>query len=101
HRAFGSDASQRNGHGLQRMRDSVLHRGCFITRMHHAVGALLVISGSVGIPVGCIHQLIEGLRIALAEQVAGLLPAKDSPGRISPWGAVIALVSGEEVEEQA
>ena len=70
-------------------------------RMHHAVGALLVIADAVGVPVGVFHQLLEGLGVAFAEQVAGPLPAEDGARRVAPRRAVIGLVAGEEVEEQA
>src|SRR6516165_12366311 len=69
--------------------------------MHHAVGALLIVPSTVCIPVGFVHQLIEGTGVALAEQVAGLLPAEDGPSRIAPWRAMVNLVSGKKVEEQA
>src|SRR4029079_4478770 len=56
---------------------------------------------AVGIPVGGLHQLLEGLGVALAHEVAGLLPAEHGAGRIAPRRAVIGLVAGQEVEEQA
>src|SRR5690349_22214089 len=69
--------------------------------MDHALGALLVVADAVSVPVSGLHQLLEGLGVAFAEQVAGLLPAEHGAGRIAPWRAVIGLVAGEEVEEQA
>ena len=69
--------------------------------MDHAVGALLVVAGAVGIPVGLLHQLLEGRRVAFAEQVAGLLPTEHGAGRVAPWRAMVGLVAGQEVEEQA
>src|SRR5712691_13015227 len=69
--------------------------------MRHAVGALLVAAGAVRIPVGRVHQFLERARIALAEQVARLLPAEDVARRHAPRRAVIGLVAGEEVEEEA
>ena len=74
-------------------------RGRLVAAMRHAVGALLVAAGAVGIPVGGFHQLGEGLGVALAEQIAGLLPAEDVARRHAPRGAVEFLVAGEEVEE--
>src|SRR5213075_1092160 len=47
------------------------------------------------------HQLAEGLRIALAEQIAGLLPAEDVARRHAPGGAVRFLIASEEIEEHA
>src|SRR4029434_3734385 len=69
--------------------------------MDHAVGALLVVAGAVSIPLGLVHQLIEGSCVALAEQVAGLLPAENCAGRMAPRRAMVALVTGEKIEEQA
>src|SRR5262244_3495418 len=68
--------------------------------MHHTVGAFLVISGAVSVPIGFLHQLPEGLGIALAKQIARALPAEIVPGRVTPWSAVIRLIAGKEVEEQ-
>ena len=68
--------------------------------MDHAVRALLVLADAVLVPVGAFHQLLEGLHIAFAEQVAGLLPAEDGAQRHRPGRAFIGLVAGEEVEEQ-
>src|SRR5207302_3067694 len=69
--------------------------------VHHAVGALLVIAGAVSVPIGLFHQFPEGLCVALAEQVAGALPAEYGAGRVAPRRAVIFLIAGEEIEEQA
>src|SRR5687767_1135464 len=69
--------------------------------MHHAVGALLVLARAVGIPVGRLHQFLETRCIALSHEVAGLLPAEDVAGGITPRRAVIALVAGQEVEVEA
>src|SRR3954464_4201141 len=69
--------------------------------MCHAVGALFILAGAVGIPVGGLHQLLEGFRVAFAEQIAGFLPAKNVARRHAPRGAFVILVAGEEVEEQA
>src|SRR5947209_8194884 len=69
--------------------------------MRHAIGALLILAGAVGIPIGGVHQLLEGLGVALAQQVAGFLPAEDVARRHSPRRAFVILVAGQEVEEQA
>src|SRR5262249_15775901 len=69
--------------------------------MRHAVRAFLVAAGAVGVPVGGFHQLREGLGVAFAEQIAGLLPAEDVAGRHAPRRAVILLIAGQEVEEKA
>src|SRR6201988_3456992 len=69
--------------------------------MGHAVGTLFVLAGAVGLPVGGLHQLLEGLGVAFTEQIAGLLPAEDVACRHAPGRALVFLVAGEEVEEQA
>src|SRR5579864_1167504 len=68
--------------------------------MHHAIGAFLVIAGAVAVPIGRFHQLLEGLRIAFAKEVARALPAEICPRRVAPGRAVIILVAGEKIEEQ-
>ena len=68
--------------------------------MRHAVCALLITAGAVGVPVRGLHQLAECLGVTLAEQIAGLLPSEDIPGRHAPRRAVISLITGEEIEEQ-
>ena len=68
--------------------------------MHHAIGALLVIAGAVLVPLRVLHQLLEGLGVAFAEQIAGPLPAEHGAGWVPPRRAVIGLIAGEEIEEQ-
>src|SRR5512144_2855277 len=83
------------------MGERIVHGRRFVARMHHAVGAFLVIAGAVSVPIGPVHQLVKSLRVAFAQQIAGLLPAEDGARRITPRRAVVALVAGEKVEEQA
>src|SRR6476620_5582896 len=68
--------------------------------MHHAIRAFLVVASAILVPRRVLHQLLEGLRVAFAKQIAGALPAEHGSGRVPPGGAVIALIAGEEVEEQ-
>src|SRR5262249_23491317 len=76
-------------------------RGRFVAAMGHAVGAFFVLAGAIGVPVGGLHQLLEGLGVAFAEQIARLLPAEDVAGRHAPRRTLIFLVAGQEVQEQA
>ena len=101
HGAFGADAAQADAQSLEGMSDGILNCGRFEAGMHHAVGALFVVAGAVGIPIGLVHQFVEGPRVAFAEQIAGLLPAEDGARRITPRRAVVGLVAREEIEEQA
>src|SRR4029077_6362198 len=85
----------------ERMRDRRVGGGRLVAAMRHAVRALLVAAGAVQIPVGGLDQLLEGLRVAFAEQITGLLPAEDVARRHAPRRAVVLLVAGQEVEEEA
>src|SRR6516165_12204623 len=69
--------------------------------MRHAVRAFFIATGAVSVPVGRLHQLLEGLGVAFAEQVAGLLPAENVARRHAPRRAVEFLITGEKVEEHA
>src|SRR6185312_2881684 len=98
--AIAAHALERYAQGLHGMLHRVHDGGRLVAAMHHALGAFLVIAGAVGIPIGLAHQLGEGLGIALAEQIARALPAEIVARRVAPGRAVVALVAGEEVEEQ-
>src|SRR6266404_4085833 len=89
HVAFGADAAKRDLCELQRITDGVHYRSRLVTAVHHAVGALLVIPGAVGVPIGIFHKLLEGLRIALSEKIAGPLPAEIVPRRVAPRRAAV------------
>src|SRR6266849_8748033 len=67
--------------------------------MDHAIGALLIVADAVLVPLGVVHEFAERLGVALAQQVAGLLPAEDRACRVAPRRAVISLVPGEKVQE--
>src|SRR5215475_4544830 len=99
HLALGAESAERHPCRLQWMLDRVHDRRRLIPTMHHTIGTLLVIAGAVGVPVGFLHQLLERLRVALAEQIAGALPAEIVSRRIAPRGATVGLVAGEEVEK--
>src|SRR5271170_1758 len=83
------------------MADRIDDRGCLIPAVHHAIGAFFVIAGPVGIPIGFLHQRLEGFGIAFAEQVTGTLPAEIGARRVAPRGATIGLVARQKVEKQA
>src|SRR5262249_19129164 len=100
HRSFGAWAEHRDLERLQEVRGRCLGRRRLVAAMSHAVRALLVLAGPVGIPVCGLHQFVERPGVAFAQQVAGLLPAENVAGRHAPRRAVIGLVAGEEIEEQ-
>src|SRR6185437_9014233 len=68
--------------------------------MHHAIRAFLVIAGAVRVPIRLVHQLRESLGVAFAEEIAGPLPAEIIARGVAPRRAMVALIAGEEVEEQ-
>jgi len=73
----------------------------FVAAVDHAVlatlvPALLAVAG----PVGGVDQFLEGIGVAVAEEIAGFLPAEDVEGGVAPGGAVVvdfALEEGDEV----
>src|SRR5215472_3680191 len=75
--------------------------GCLVPAVHHALRALLVVPGAVGVPVRLLQQLLERFRVTLAEQIAGALPAEIVAGRIAPRRAAIGLIAGQEIEKKA
>ena len=68
--------------------------------MHHAIGAFLIPPCSVVIPLRTFHQFTERLRVALLEQIAGLLPPEDVIGRIAPGRALVLPPPHQEIQEQ-
>src|SRR6516225_2301602 len=100
HRSFGAWAEHGDLERLPGVRGRCLGRGRLVAAMRHAVRALLVLAGAVGVPVRGFHQFVERLGVAFAQQVAGLLPAENVAGGHAPRRAVIGLVAGEEIEEQ-
>src|SRR6266446_8105822 len=99
--AFSADAAESDLCRLQRITDGVHYRGRLVAAVHHAVGALLVIPGAVSVPVGIFHKLLEGLRIALAEQIAGPLPPEIVSCRVAPGRTAVLLIARKKVEEEA
>ena len=72
--------------------EAVHHCRRLVAAAHHAVGALRIAAGgAVAFPVCRLHQLLEGLRIAILQQVARLLPAEDVIRRRTPGRALILL----------
>src|ERR1700744_99799 len=66
----------------------------------YGTAAFLVVAGAVAVPVGGVHELLVALGVALAEQVAGALPAEHVARRLAPGRAMVVLVAGQEVHEQ-
>src|SRR5260370_30696590 len=68
--------------------------------MGHAVRAFFVGTGTVGLPIGGLHQLRERLGVAFAQEVARLLPAENVARGHSRRCAMVGVVAGEEIQEQ-
>src|SRR6516165_5900236 len=100
HLALGTNTAERHARRLQRIADRVHHRGRFIAAVHHAIRTFFIISGPVSVPVGFFHQLLEGFRVAFAEEITGPLPSEIISRRIAPWCAAVGLIAGEKIEEQ-
>src|SRR3989304_3796227 len=82
--------------GAERITDG----GGLVAAVHHAVGALLVPTGPVPVPVGGLHQCLEGGGGAILQQIAGPLPPEDVVCGISPGRALVVALPHEEFEEQ-
>ena len=101
HRPFGFHAAHGDRQRPERVLERRVGRGRLVAAMRHAVRAFLITAGAVRIPIGRLHQLLERLGIAFAEQIAGFLPAEDIARGHAPRRAVEFLIAGEEVEEHA
>lgn len=78
----------------------VIDRAGFVSTVNHAIPALFVPAFlPVIFPSRIFHELFEGGDVAILEEIAGLLPAEDIVGGISPRGAVVIHVPLEELEE--
>src|SRR6185436_19776436 len=68
----------------------VIHGGSFVTRVNHAVRAFGIAAlCAIVLPRGCFHQLDECSSIAILEQIARFLPAKDIVRGHPPRGAIV------------
>src|SRR3974390_2925529 len=101
HVTVSAHATQTDLQRPERVTHRVPDSRCLVTAVHHAVGALLVVAGPVGIPVGFIHQLAKAAGVAFPQQVARSLPAENVAGWIAPRSATVLAVAGEKVKEQA
>src|SRR5690606_39336838 len=73
-----------------------------VAAMRPPVVALRIAARAVLLPVRRLPQLLERRRVPFVdEEIAGLLPAEDVVRGIRPRRALIALIPGEEIEEQA
>src|SRR5262245_14936005 len=94
HGAVGLDALERQCHHLPGPLHGIHSRGRLEAAVDHAVGTLLVIAGSVPVPVGALHELLEGFGVAFTEKIAGPLPTEYGARRVAPRRAPVGLIAG-------
>src|SRR6185437_4026543 len=81
--------------------EAVHHRGGLVAAADHAIGALGIAAGRpVLLPPGGLEQLLEGLGVAVLQQVAGTLPAEDVVGGGAPGRALVMALAHQELEEE-
>ena len=101
HRTFGPHAADRRPNSLERIADRRVGGRRLVAAMGHAIGAFFIAAGAIAVPVGRLHQFLEDADVALAQEVAGLLPTEHVAGRHAPGRAVKLLIARQEVQETA
>src|ERR1700677_2847954 len=100
-RSGGSLGSHRRFGGLEEAGERAeggVDGGGLESAMDHAILALGVVAlVAVVVPVGQLEIFLEGLHVAVLEEVTGLLPAEDVVGRAAPRGAFEIEVALEEL----
>src|SRR4029450_1131843 len=80
--------------------ERVVDRGGLEPAVHHAVLALFVAAlAPVVLPGRGLHQLLEGLRVAVLEEITGTLPPAHVAGGVAPRGALVVVLAHEEAGE--
>src|ERR1700735_1370769 len=68
---------------------------------HHAVRALRIATlCAIVLPVRRLHKFLEGVGVAILQQIARLLPAKDRERRHTPWCAFEVLLAHQKLGEE-
>src|SRR5262245_22747671 len=97
-------AGEGDGGGLDEAAERserVIHCGGLEPAVHHAVPALLVAAPPpVVLPGRGLHELLEGLRVAVLQEIAGPLPPEHVVGRVAPRRALVVVLAHEEAEEE-
>src|SRR3984957_17663605 len=102
HRTGQLRAPQRSHEGLERMAERVVDGCALEAAVRHAVIAPRVLADAVALPLGVLDERLIGRSVAfVGQQIAGPLPAEHVVCRIAPRRALIGLIAGEEVQEQA
>src|SRR3982074_1979023 len=98
--ASGKGGLHRSQEPAQRAERGIYRRR-FVAAVHHAVGASWVAGLSpIVLPLGGSEQLSKSLRIAVLQQIAGLLPSEHVVGRHAPGRTRISPLTHQELEEQ-
>jgi hypothetical protein len=68
--------------------------------MEHAIETLRISTAAIATPICLFHKSLKTRGMAfIYQQIARLLPAEDITCGVSPWSALVNLVTGEKVEE--
>src|SRR6266566_4467489 len=79
----------------------MVYGGGLIPAVHHAVGTLRIARlRAVVFPVRRVHQFLEGVRVAVLQQITRFLPAEDVVRGHSPRGTSIVALAHQEFEEK-
>src|SRR3984957_10412643 len=79
----------------------IVHRRRLISATDHTVGTFWIARlGAVILPLRLFNQLLEGGSVAILQQIAGLLPAKDVISRVAPGRALVVPLAHQELEKQ-
>ena len=89
----------RHAHHVLRALVEIAHHRRLEARVHRAVLAERVLARLPVLPVGLVPELVPGLVVLLADQVAGALPAQRRAGDRRPRRAVVVALAGGELEE--
>src|SRR4030042_6640540 len=69
------------------MSQSIIYCRRFETAMHHTVFAFGIAASALAFPICLFQECLKAWGIPLPhQQIAGPLPAKDIPRRVTPWG---------------
>src|SRR5271156_3218838 len=102
HRTRELGSSQGGQERLERVTEGIVHGRTLEPAMRHAVVATGILADTVPLPLRILDERLVSRGIALVgEQVAGPLPAEQVVCGIAPRRALIGLIAGEEIQEQA
>src|SRR5579864_6452039 len=93
--------SKRPSHQLKRIAGFCIdpqRRGRLESTVHHAMVAARIVAGSVVLPLSLGHQFLEGLVMAVGDEITGALPAFHVVCRVAPSRAGIIAFTLQELE---